>query len=259
MREEVNKNKFLLGTWSMLSSANVIDVIGSTGLDFVILDMEHGSMSKETVEHSIRSAQARKIFSLIRTQNHNESEILRVLELSPSGIMVPHIESAELAEKVVSMCRYAPHGVRGLSPYTRVHSFDHEMIEESMLAANQELCVGILIEGGLGLNNIAEICSVSGLDLVYLGIYDICQSLGLPGQLNHSSVISRLKSCIDIINKSGKIAGMFVRDAKTAQLYIDMGVKFIAYVADSYALKSYYVNAVNEVRLKNDLAISLDF
>ena len=133
LKEKLNNGKKVIGTWSSLSSANVINVLGSTNLDFAVIDMEHGSMSFETVENMVRAAEASDLSPIIRTWDDKGQTLIRALETGAQSIMVPHISNAEDAEKVASICKYFPEGSRGLSPYTRVHDFTHQNIETSFL------------------------------------------------------------------------------------------------------------------------------
>ena len=138
LKEKLSNGKTVIGTWSSLSSPNVINVLGTTELDFVVIDMEHGSMSFETAENMVRAAEATDISPIIRTWDDDEQILLRTLETGTQSIMVPHVKTAEDAEKIAKSCKYFPDGNRGLSPYTRVHDFTHEGIRESLQKENQE-------------------------------------------------------------------------------------------------------------------------
>ena len=207
LKNKIKNGDTLIGTWSSLSSANVINVLGTTKLDFVVIDMEHGSMSLETAEDMVRSAEASNISPVIRTWDDNSQTILRCLETGVKSLMVPHVKTALQAENVVKACRYFPEGNRGLSPYTRNHCYDHNDIEISLKRANEDTFVGILVEGKEGLENLEEISSVDGIDLIYLGLFDICQSVGLPGQLDNKKVIKEIDRCCEIITSHSIAAG----------------------------------------------------
>lgn len=246
LREKINEGKNLLGTWSMLSSSNVVDVLGTTDLDFYIADLEHGSMSYQTIEDMVRAGESRGISSIVRTQNCDESTILRSLETGCEGIMIPHVENLETAQRVAKACRYFPRGDRGLSPYTRTHNFCHETLVETSQKAN-EVVVGILVEGKEGLANLDAISKVEEIDLVYLGVYDLSQAMGVPGELDHPKVIEEIKRSVEIISRNGKTAGTFVRDIKSAKDYRSYGFKFLAYLVDSYAMKNFFDNVIEEI------------
>lgn len=245
---KLRDKKTLFGTWAMIPSTTVVEIIAQSGVDYIILDLEHGLMGYETIVDQVRVIELNNCQPIIRVGNDDENIILRALETGCSAIMVPHVSSAESARRIVSIARYRPDGERGLSPYTRCHGYDHNDLELSMNKNNTELFLGILIEGKDGLNNITSICDVEGIDLIYLGMYDISQSLGLPGQLDHPKVEEKLKECLEVINKSGKLPGIFVKDIKKAIHYRNSGFKFIAYIADSFALKSFYKSKVKEFK-----------
>lgn len=240
LKKKLKNNKTVIGTWSSLSSANVIDVIGTTNLDFVVIDMEHGSMSFETTENMVRAAESANISPIIRAGDNDEQHLLRILETGVQSIMVPHINSAKDAEKVVNACKYYPIGKRGLSPYTRIHNYTHENIAESMELANENTMIGILVEGQNGLDNLSEIAKVPGLNLIYIGLFDICQSVGLPGQLTHPKVLNELKRCQNIIQSNDIAAGSMAKDISYAETLYNYKYQFIAYINDAAAIKNFY-------------------
>jgi 4-hydroxy-2-oxoheptanedioate aldolase len=228
----------------MLPSGFVVDVIAGTGVDFVVIDLEHGTMSFETAEEMVRAAQVRGCQPIIRVGDDHENTILRALETGCEAVMVPHVATAEEAARIVQAARYAPAGSRGLSPYTRCHGYTHEGLTESIARHAGETLVGVLVEGLEGIANLPQIAQVQGIDLIYLGMYDISQSVGLPGQLEHPKVLQQLEHCLGAIQAGRKLAGTFARDLVACRRFRDMGFKFVAYVADSYALTAFYREAV---------------
>jgi 4-hydroxy-2-oxoheptanedioate aldolase len=240
LRKKINKSGSVIGTWSSLSSPNVISVLGATDLDFVVIDMEHASMSFETVENMVRAAEAADIAPIIRVSDNDQQIILRALETGSRSIMVPHIETDEDATSVVESCYYYPDGNRGLSPYTRVHNFTHDDLSDSLQHENQETFIGILVEGKIGLSNLEDIVQVKGIDLIYLGLFDICQSVGLPGQLDHPKVIYEIERCCELIQSSGKIAGCMTAKVENIVMIENIGYKFIAYLNDAASIKAHF-------------------
>ena len=118
LKKNFKLNKTQIGTWSSIPVLNIIDILGTTKLDFVIIDMEHGSVSFETLEGMIRAAYAKSISPIVRLSNSSEDEILRALETGVQSLMIPHINTPEKARFVSEFCKYRPIGKRGLSPYT---------------------------------------------------------------------------------------------------------------------------------------------
>jgi len=248
LRTRMQTGESVFGTWCMLPSGSVVDVIARTGVDFVVIDLEHGTMSYQTVEEMVRAAQVHQCQPIVRVGDDHENTILRALETGCEAVMVPHVATVEAAERVVQAARYAPAGNRGLSPYTSCHGYTHEGLAESMARHAEETLVGVLVEGPQGIANLPQIAGVKGVDLVYLGMYDISQSVGLPGQLEHPTVMHQLETCLDTIKAGGTIAGTFSRDIAACRRFREMGFEFVAYVADSYALTAFYRQAVEGYR-----------
>lgn len=248
LKSKLAKGETIMGTWSSLSSANVINVLGTTDLDFVIIDMEHGSMSFETVENMVRAAEASGISPIIRVWDDHEQTLLRALETGARSVMVPHISTVAKAEKVAKCCKYFPEGNRGLSPYTRIHEFTHENIAESLQQENIETMVGILVEGKEGLANLSEIVKVKGIDLIYLGLFDICQSVGLPGQVNHPKVLEEVARCKVLIQSKGIAAGSMSTSLDYIKMLQNLGYNFIAYLNDAAALKNHFNDILSQVK-----------
>jgi len=240
LKKKLNDGRTVIGTWSSLSSPNVINVLGTTELDFVVIDMEHGSMSFETAENMVRAAEASDISSLIRTWDDDGQTLLRTLETGTQSLMVPHVKTAEDADQIVKACKYFPEGNRGLSPYTRVHDFTHEGIDKSLQKANEETLVGILVEGKEGLASLEDIVQVEGIDLIYLGIFDICQSVGLPGQVSHPDVLAEVERCRGIIKSNGIAPGSMATDIEYVKMLKEKKYQFIAYLNDAAGLKTFF-------------------
>jgi len=240
LKKNFKLNKTQIGTWSSIPVLNIIDILGTTKLDFVIIDMEHGSVSFETLEGMIRAAYAKSISPIVRLSNSSEDEILRALETGVQSLMIPHINTPEKARFVSEFCKYRPIGKRGLSPYTYSHDFTHKNLDNSLKANNKENFLGILVEGKEGLDNLEQICKVPYIDVIYLGLFDISQSLNLPADLNNKKIISELKRCRKIITKNNKIAGSMAQDIKYVKLLKKLEYKFIAYSNDAFAIKNYY-------------------
>jgi 4-hydroxy-2-oxoheptanedioate aldolase len=240
LKKRMLEGESVFGTWCMLPSGAVVDVIARTGIDFVIIDLEHGNISWETAEEMVRAAQLHDCQPIIRVGDDDENTILHALETDCRAVMIPHVSTVDSAKRIVRASRYSPRGSRGLSPYTRCHGYTHDGLAESLEYHAKETLVGILVEGVLGIKNLSEIVKVDGIDLIYLGMYDISQSVGLPGQLEHPEVVAQLEYCLEIISAGNKLAGTFARDIDAAIEFKELGFPFVAYVADSYALTDFY-------------------
>ena len=240
MKQKLKAGGTVFGTWSMLSSPSVINVIGTTGIDFVVLDLEHGPTSFETAECQIYSGEVSGIEPIIRLSEDHAPHILHALEIGAQSILISQVSTAEQAAKIVQACKYFPDGMRGLSPFTRRHGYSDSNLPEKLRLANQQIFIGVLVEGEEGIKNIPKIAKVPGIDMIYLGVYDISQACGVPGDLMHPNVVKSLREYVSQIEDSGLVAGSVARDQEYMELLIDSKFRFISYLVDCAILREGY-------------------
>lgn len=246
LKKKLEEGKTVFGTWSSFGSPQVMNCMAQTGMDFIITDMEHGSSTLETVESQLNYSEVAGTNLIVRLGELDDLAILQALDLGAKSIMVSHVSSAKDAKKVVNATMYSPEGNRGLSPFTRNHGYSDEDISRKMAYANSQIFKGILVEGNDGIENLEEICKTPYLDMVYLGIYDISQSVGEPGNVEHPKVKKILSNCVKIINDNGLIAGSVARNKDYMDLLINLGFRFISYRNDTSVLHESFLKSKNE-------------
>lgn len=227
----------VFGTWSMLSSPAVMNVIGTTGLDFVIVDLEHGPTTFETAENQLYAAEAGGIEPIIRLAEDHAPHVLHALEIGAQSILISQVSTAAQAERIVKSCKYFPEGNRGLSPFTRNHGYSDRDLPAKLQHANDQMLVGVLVEGEEGIRNIPEIAKVRGLDMIYLGVYDLSQACGVPGDLMNPKVLKIMRDYVTLIEECGLAAGSVARDREYMELLLDAGFRFVSYRVDCAILK----------------------
>jgi 2-keto-3-deoxy-L-rhamnonate aldolase RhmA len=228
----------VFGTWSMLSSPAVANVVGESGVDFIIVDLEHGPTSFETAEAELYAAEAGGTTPIIRLGESTEPTILRALETGTQALLVSHVGSATEAVRVVEAAKYPPEGTRGLSPFTRHHGYSADDLGAKLQRANDELFLGALVEGPNALGELEAIAATPGLDMVYLGIYDLSATVGVPGELKHPLVLDAVRDCVGRIEAHGKVAGSVAPDPEYLEILVDAGFRFLSYSVDSAILRS---------------------
>ena len=227
----------VFGTWSMLSSPAVVNVVGAAGADFVIIDLEHGPTSFETAEAEIYAAEAGGTTPIIRLGESSEPTILRALEIGTQCLLVSHVGDPVETARVVEAARYAPEGSRGLSPFTRHHGYSADDLPAKLRRANEELFLGVLVEGPGALAHLDAIAATPGLDMVYLGIYDLSAAVGVPGDLHHPKVLNTVRECVARIEAHGAVAGSVAPDPDYLEILFDAGFRFLSYSVDSAILR----------------------
>jgi 4-hydroxy-2-oxoheptanedioate aldolase len=237
LKNLLRKGNVVYGPWCTIPSAAVINIIAATGVDFVIIDMEHGPHSFETVEDMIRAAEVEGCSTIVRVAKNDEALILNVLDVGACGVIVPHIESREDAESAISYTKYYPLGTRGFSPFTRAGGYSLHNVKDHAEKQNKETALILLLEGKKGIDNLEDILSIEDIetkvDAIYIGAYDLSQALGVPGQVDHPDVRSTMERCIARIRKSGIAAGGYVaKDENDIKWMRDMGMQFITLMPD---------------------------
>lgn len=243
VKQKLGNGETVFGTWSMLASPTVMTVIGESGVDFGIIDMEHGPMGLETAEKQLFATEASGCTPIVRMGEASDAQILRVLEIGTQCLMVSHVSTAADASRIVSACHYPPNGTRGLSPFTRGHGYSDADLPAKLQKANEEMFVGVLVEGDEGIANLEAIAATPGLDMVYLGIYDMSSTAGRPGELNHPDVVETIRRSAQIIESHGVAAGSVARDHDYLKLLHELGFRFLSYRADSPMLRDGLVEA----------------
>ncbi|MFJ8754942.1 HpcH/HpaI aldolase/citrate lyase family protein [Streptomyces sp. NPDC102441] len=171
-----------------MPSAEVVEIAGYTGHDFAWIDAEHGTMDLGDINTLVRAADASGIDSIVRVPDHNPSFIQRVLDAGATGIMAPHLRTAEDAAAIVAASKFEPQGTRGACPATRAvgHLADDWTFEYRR--ANSDTLVFGLIEDVEGVENVQAIASVPGLDGLVFGPFDLAMALGLEGDVSHPDI-----------------------------------------------------------------------
>lgn len=237
MKSLLREGGVVIGPWCTIASPSVVNVIAAAGLDFVIIDMEHGPHSFQTVEDMIRAAEAENCTPLVRVAKNDEALILNALDLGAQGVMIPHIESRADAELAVSYAKYYPLGRRGLSPFTRAGGYSLHNVQDHSQTQNEQTLVILVLEGKEGIASLDEILTLEKIedkvDIIYIGAYDLSQAVGLPGQVDHPEVRKHLEICIKKIKERGIAAGGYVaKNSADISWMLEMDMQFITLLPD---------------------------
>lgn len=231
LKQKLQSGKTVIGTWCEIPSPEFINVLAKAGMDFVIIDMEHGAMDYELAGKMVMAAEVEGCSSLIRVPMNNEPTILRALEVAPEGIIVPHVDTEKERKRVINAVKFPPIGNRSLNPFVRAggyHSKPNFTEEE-----NKRTLSGILVESFEAIKNIERIVNDENLDIVYMGSYDISAALGCPGDTKNPKVLATLKKLAKVIRRKKKIAGCLFHTKEDLEFFKDIGVTFLCYKVDT--------------------------
>ena len=194
--------------------------------------MEHGPISFESAQNLIRATELHGMSPIIRTTDASDENILRALDLGAHGVEVPQVNSKASAQSVVSASKYFPEGTRGVCRYTRAAEYTHIDKATHFKLSNERTMVLVHIEGLEGINNLDEILEVKGLDVIFLGPYDLSQSCGVPGDVTNPIVVEKMQEAVKKASAKGVKVGTFVESPENAKFWRNQGVLYIAYSVD---------------------------
>ena len=230
-RQRLYDGEVTVGTFQVIDSPVVSEAIGLSGMDFTIIDQEHGPLTAESSLAMCAAAAQGGAAPIVRVRENTEGEIQRALDVGAAGVEIPQIETREDAEAAVEHARFSPLGSRGLSPYTRAAGYDGG--PDYTDRQNEEVTVIVHIEGERGVENLDEIMGVEGIDVLFLGPYDMSQSIGIPGQVRDERVEALMDEVCERAGEAGKIVGTFADDPEMAHRWIDVGAQYIAVLEDA--------------------------
>ena len=170
-----NINKPLIGTFKKSNTAYVIEINANVGFDFILIDAEQAPFSRSDIDILQVIAKASNIPALVRIQELSSSNILTALDCGACGIVAPHIDSKEKAQKFVNMSKYSGH--RGFSNSPRAGNYGERKLWEHVDSSDNETIAIAMIEDKLAVDNIEDILSVEGLDAVFIGRGDLMVNL----------------------------------------------------------------------------------
>jgi 4-hydroxy-2-oxoheptanedioate aldolase len=191
-----------LGTWSQIMSAEVIDMLGAAGLDFTIIDCEHGAFGIETAENLFRACDANGVVPIVRAPSPDPGFVGRALDAGAAAVLMPGIAKAEQARAAVAAGRFAPEGTRGACPCVRAGGHYITDWRGYVGAQQRETGMMALVETAEGLSNIEAICAVEGLLALVIGPFDLSVSLGFQGDYRHRDVQAAIDRMLNAARKA---------------------------------------------------------
>lgn len=238
----------VVGSWVSLGSVEAAEIIATSGFSFVTIDLEHTGIDIKTAESLIRVIELSGSVPIVRVSENDPIQVKRVMDCGAHGIIVPMVNTPEDAEQAVASIHYPPKGIRGVGLY-RAQKYGSGFKEYKEWLLGNGVVV-VQIESKEAINNIDDILSVDGIDAAMIGPYDLSNSLGVSGELNHPEVIEAetifLRSC----KKCGVAPGTHIvhPDREKLEEHMKKGFRFIAYGVDMIFLENAARQALSHTR-----------
>jgi 2-dehydro-3-deoxyglucarate aldolase/4-hydroxy-2-oxoheptanedioate aldolase len=213
-------------------------ICANAGAEFVMYCMEHTGAGFETLKPQFALCRALGVVPLVRVPATEYHFVARALDVGALGVMVPLVDTAEQAARIVSFTRYPPQGRRGAAFGFAHDDYQGADVVEKMRAIHERTLVICMIETRAGLENVDAIAAVDGVDVIWLGHFDLTNFLGIPGNFSHPQYRDAVRCIVDAARKHGKAAGYMAASAELGREYLGHGYRMIASGTDQGLLQN---------------------
>lgn len=216
----------LIGMWVASGSALVAEICAGSGVDCLLIDMEHSPNWLGSVLPQLQATAAYPVTTIVRVPQNDPVIIKQVLDLGATTILVPLVSSAEEAAAAVRAVHYPPVGVRGVG-YALARSSRWGRVEGYAQRADETISLFVQVETQAGVEAVNEIVNVEGIDGVFVGPADLSASMGLLGDARHPEVVSAVTKVFEAAHAVGKFAAVNSFDPEMARRYMTSGADFV--------------------------------
>lgn len=249
LRQRVMAGEPVLGSMVFeFFSPGIAQLMKLAGCEYIIYDMEHTGLGFETFKDQVAACRGLGVQPMVRVPRSDYHFLARALDVGAKGVMIPMVESAEQARAIAEATRYPPLGRRGAA-----FSFSHDDYlagapSDKIRAANSNNLVIAQIETERGLAAVEEIAAVDGIDVLWVGHFDLTNFLGIPGQFDHPDYLAALDRVVAAGRKAGKGLGFMPADGAWAAQYAEIGFNMLAVGTDHGILMSGVRAILDEVK-----------
>ena len=249
IRQRLSEGKVAVGTMVMeFGTRGIAKINEAAGIDFVLLDMEHSGFELERIADLIAWYKATPITPLVRVPGSLYHFIARVLDAGALAVMLPNVETVEQARVVVNAVKYGPEGHRGLGLGSAHNDYVAPKPVDYLREANANTLVVCQIESLLGLKNLDAIAALPGVDVLWVGHFDLTQSMGILGQFQHPDFLAALHRVVEAARQHGKAAGIQPGTREQAAEWLKIGYNVVSYGTDILVYRNALAEHVAAVR-----------
>jgi 4-hydroxy-2-oxoheptanedioate aldolase len=248
LKSRIRNGEIVFGSWNVFGSSFATEVMAHSGFDFLIIDHEHGVGDIGMLGYQLQVLSGSPTTSLVRVPGQDVNYIRRVLDLGAEGVVVPGISTAAEARAVVAASFYPPLGSRGAAPGTIRASGFGALAKEYARTANDNVLVVCQIETVEGVENAAEIAAVEGVDMIFVGPYDLSASAGRMGEMDNPEVVALIEQIERSCKEAHMPLGSVLRPDMDAGQAYERGYQMVATGSDSTRLRAACLADVSSFR-----------
>lgn len=249
VKQKLREGGVSIGTMFFeFNTTGIARLAANAGAEFALFDMEHSGWDIETIRLLIATTPKSDMVPIVRIPATEYHFVTSVLDVGAMGVMIPMCESADQARLLVSSAKYPPLGRRGAAFNIAHDDYRGGSIPETIRSANDETLLIAQIETAAGLNQVEEIAAVPGIDALWIGLYDLTLSLGIPGQMTHPDVLAATDRVFAACHAHGKAPAVLVTNVAEGEAQLARGFKLLAYSGDLWLYQSALRAGIKKLR-----------
>ena len=224
VKDMLKAGEAAIGTTASVKSP--VDLLADSGFDFILFDTQHSAVEIKELQYQLQAMKGKKAIPIIRVGANTQDQICYALDIGAKGIIVPMVNTKEETISMIDWCKYPPDGKRS-SAGMRGEWGTFENYRQYMEAVNEELLIIPMVETQKSLNNIEDILSVPGVDVLLVGPSDLSINLDIPLDYLNPKYQQTLDYIVSMCEKAGVVPGMyFIPGGQDPRSFIERGFKF---------------------------------
>ncbi len=251
LKKHIQEKGYAAGTFLAVSTPTIVEGIGHSGLDFVIIDTEHGPYDTMPMSDLIIASAKSGLSPVVRISDVSHKEIQHAVDNGAEGIIVPCLREVDDFRRIVELGKFPPIGKRGFI-WGRGSAFGKEDwasgdIVSYMKNSNEKVLLLPQCETREALDNIEEIVEIDGIDGIFIGPFDLSICMGIPGQFDKPEFKEAVQRILNACKKAGKLCLMFTMKAEEAGKYVKIGFDAVAVSMDMTFLDQAYRDMTDKI------------
>ena len=235
LKKALKEEKLQYGFWLALADAYCAEICAGSGFDWLVIDGEHAPNDLRSILAQLQAVAPYGSHAVVRPVEGSVAGIKQLLDIGAQSLLIPMVDSVELARTMVAACHYPPDGVRGVgTALSRAANWNRRT--EYLKRADEEICLLLQVESRKGLDALDDILAVDGVDGVFIGPADLAADLGYRGQPGHPEVQKVVEDALRRIRAAGRAPGILATDPVLVKKYQQCGALFIAVGVDTLVL-----------------------
>jgi len=222
------------GFWLTLGNPSIAEIASEAGFAWLLIDMEHGDNTVETVTHQLRAVMRGGAEPMVRVPSIDAAIVKRLMDCGVRSFMFPNVKTAAEAMAAVAATRYPPRGVRGVAGTARGPGYGR--IKDYWTRSEAEILVTVQVETLAALEVLEDIASIDGVDCIFVGPSDLSADMGFLGRPGAPEVVAKVSHTLERIKATGRSSGILEFGAERAQDLIRDGYQLIAVAGDANVL-----------------------